>query len=89
VLLSPWVDLEGLGESMKTRVEVDPVVRKEGLVGMAQAYLGGQDPKTPLAAPLHADLHGLPPLLIQVGDAETLLDDSTRLDARARAEWPK
>jgi len=85
VLLSPWVDLEGLGESMKTRVEVDPVVRKEGLVGMAQAYLGGQDPKTPLAAPLHADLHGLPPLLIQVGDAETLLDDSTRLDARARA----
>ena len=85
VLLSPWVDLEGLGESMTTRVEADPVVRKEGLVGMAQAYLGGQDPKTPLAAPLYADLKGLPPLLIQVGDAETLLDDSTRLDARARA----
>jgi acetyl esterase/lipase len=85
VLLSPWVDLEGLGESMTTRLEADPVVRKEGLVGMAQAYLGGQDPKTPLAAPLYADLKGLPPLLIQVGDAETLLDDSTRLDARARA----
>jgi monoterpene epsilon-lactone hydrolase len=85
LLLSPWVDLEGLGDSMVTRLEADPVVRKEGLVGMAQAYLGGQDPKTPLAAPLYADLHGLPPLLIQVGDAETLLDDSTRLDARARA----
>jgi epsilon-lactone hydrolase len=85
VLLSPWVDLEGLGESMTTRVEADPVVRKEGLVGMAQAYLGGQDPKTPLAAPLYADLKGLPPLLIQVGDAETLLDDSTRLEARAKA----
>jgi acetyl esterase/lipase len=85
VMLSPWVDLEGLGESMVTRVEVDPVVRKEGLVGMAQAYLGGKDPKTPLAAPLYADLGGLPPLLIQVGDAETLLDDSIRLDARARA----
>jgi monoterpene epsilon-lactone hydrolase len=85
VMLSPWVDLEGLGESMTTRVEADPVVRKEGLVGMAQAYLGGQDPKTPLAAPLYADLKGLPPLLIQVGDAETLLDDSTRLEARAKA----
>jgi monoterpene epsilon-lactone hydrolase len=85
VLLSPWVDLEGLGESMTTRVEADPVVRKEGLVGMAQAYLGGQDPKTPLAAPLYADLKGFPPLLIQVGDAETLLDDSTRLEARAKA----
>jgi acetyl esterase/lipase len=85
VLLSPWVDLEGLGESMTTRVEADPAVRKEGLVGMAQAYLGGQDPKTPLAAPLYADLKGLPPLLIQVGDAETLLDDSNRLEARAKA----
>jgi monoterpene epsilon-lactone hydrolase len=85
VLLSPWVDLEGLGESMVTRMEVDPVVRKEGLVGMAQAYLQGQDAKTPLAAPLYADLKGLPPLLIQVGDAETLLDDSKRLNDRAKA----
>jgi monoterpene epsilon-lactone hydrolase len=85
VMLSPWVDLEGLGESMTTRLEADPVVRKEGLVGMAQAYLQGQDPRTPLAAPLYADLKGLPPLLIQVGDAETLLDDSKRLDARAKA----
>ena len=49
---------------------------------MAQAYLGGKDPNTPLAAPLHADLKGLPPLLIQVGDAEILLDDSNR-DRRA------
>jgi acetyl esterase/lipase len=85
VLLSPWVDLEGLGESMTTRVEADPVVRKEGLVGMAQAYLQGKDARTPLAAPLYADLKGLPPLLIQVGDAETLLDDSKRLNVRAQA----
>jgi acetyl esterase/lipase len=70
---------------MTTRVNVDPVVRKEGLVGMAQAYLQGKDPKTPLAAPLYADLKGLPPLLIQVGDAETLLDDSKRLNDRAKA----
>ena len=52
---------------------------------MAAAYLGGQDPRSPLAAPLYADLKGLPPLLIQVGDAETLLDDSTRLADRAKA----
>lgn len=84
-LLSPWVDLEGIGESMTTRVNVDPVVRKEGLLGMAQAYLQGQNARAPLAAPLYADLRGLPPLLIQVGDAETLLDDSKRLDARAKA----
>jgi acetyl esterase/lipase len=85
VCLSPWVDLEGIGGSMKTRAKADPIVQREGLVGMAQAYLQGKDPRTPLAAPLYADLKGLPPLLIQVGDAETLLDDSTRLADRARA----
>jgi len=85
VCLSPWIDMEGIGESMKTRATADPVVQREGLLGMAAAYLGGQNPRTPLAAPLYADLKGLPPLLIQVGDAETLLDDSTRLNDRAKA----
>jgi len=46
---------------------------------MAGLYLAGKDPRTPLAAPLHADLTGLPPVLVQVGTAETLLDDATRL----------
>jgi acetyl esterase/lipase len=82
--ISPWVDMEGTGESMTTRAAVDPVVQKEGLLDMAKLYLGGADPKDPLAAPLHANLAGLPPLLIQVGDAETLLDDSTRITERAR-----
>ncbi len=82
--ISPWVDMEGTGESMTTRAAVDPVVQKEGLLDMAKLYLGGADPRDPLAAPLHADLSGLPPLLIQVGDAETLLDDSTRITERAR-----
>lgn len=82
--ISPWVDMEGTGESMTTRAAVDPVVQKEGLLGMANLYLGGADPKDPLAAPLHANLAGLPPLLIQVGDAETLLDDATRITERAR-----
>jgi monoterpene epsilon-lactone hydrolase len=85
VCISPWVDMEGIGETMKTRAEVDPVVQREGLLGMAAAYLGGQNPRSPLAAPIYADLKGLPPLLIQVGDAETLLDDSIRLNDRAKA----
>ena len=51
----------------------------------AKAYLAGADPRNPLADPLYADLHGLPPLLIQVGDHEVLLDDSTRLAQRAQA----
>jgi monoterpene epsilon-lactone hydrolase len=85
VCLSPWVDLEGIGESMTTRAEADPVVHRDMLAQMASHYLGGKDARTPLAAPLYADLKGLPPLLIQVGDAETLLDDSNRLAQRARA----
>jgi monoterpene epsilon-lactone hydrolase len=84
VCLSPWVDLEGIGESMKTRLHVDPVASPEGIGQLAQAYLAGKDPRTPLAAPLYAELKGLPPLLIQVGDHEVLLDDSTRVAERAR-----
>jgi len=83
--ISPWVDLEGTGESMKTRVDVDPMVEPSGLFGMAKIYLGDADPRQPTASPVHAELSGLPPLLIQVGDLETLLDDSTRLAARAKA----
>ena len=85
VCMSAWVDLEGTGESMTTKAEEDPIVQKEMLEFMAQLYLGDRDRKTPLASPLYADLRGLPPLLIQVGSAETLLDDSTRLAERAKA----
>jgi acetyl esterase/lipase len=89
VCLSPWVDFEGLGESMKTRLHVDPIASPDGTRLLAQAYLAGKDPRTPLAAPLYADFKGLPPLLIQVGDHETLLDDSNRVAARARAAGVK
>jgi len=85
VCLSPWVDLEGLGESMTTRAEVDPMIHRDSLLQAAKAYLGDSDPRTPLAAPLYADLSGLPPMLIQVGTAETLLDDASRLAERASA----
>ncbi len=84
VCISPWVDMEGLGESMETRAKADPMVNKENLMVSAKTYLGGRDPRAPLAAPLYADLRGLPPTLIQVGDAEVLLDDSTRLAGIAR-----
>ena len=85
VPISPWVELEALSESWTTRAEADPMVHSDGLKLMADWYLDGQDPRTPLAAPLHADLSGLPPMLVQVGDAEVLLDDSTRLVEKARA----
>jgi acetyl esterase/lipase len=85
VCLSPWVDLEGLGESMTTKVDLDPLIERENLVKMGRLYLGEFDPRTPLAAPLYADLGGLPPLLIQVGTAEALLDDATRVAEKASA----
>ncbi len=85
ICISPWIDLEGIGESMLTKADEDPMLNRESLLMMADAYLGGADPKTPLAAPLYADLTGLPPLLIQVGTAETLLDDANRLAANAQA----
>lgn len=70
---------------MTTKTQVDPIVQRELLQSMAKMYLGDRDPRTSLAAPLYADLQGLPPLLIQVGSSETLLDDSTRLAERAKA----
>jgi acetyl esterase/lipase len=85
ICLSPWVDLECLGESMVTKAEIDPVVNKDHILMLAKAYLGDTDPCTPLASPLYADLTGLPPLLIQVGTAECLFDDARRLADRARA----
>ncbi len=85
VCLSPWVDMEALGESMTTNAEVDPMIQREEVLEGAKAYLGGAEPRTPLAAPLYADPSELPPLLIQVGSSETLLDDSTRLAERAKS----
>lgn len=82
VAISPWVDLEALGESLVTRAAVDPMVQKEGLLAFARMYLGSAAARSPLAAPLYADLHGLPPVLVQVGSAETLLDDALRIAER-------
>ena len=96
VCISPWVDLTGSGATYATRKDVDPIVTRESITMMAQAYVGAGDPKAPLVSPLYADLGGLPPLLVQVGSDEVLLDDALGLGERARAagvdvtveEWP-
>lgn len=85
VVLSPWVDLEGTGESMSQRAALDPVVTKESMLWASAMYLNGADPRSPLAAPLYADLSGLPPIYIQVGTAEVLYDDAMRFAERAQA----
>jgi acetyl esterase/lipase len=85
VPISPWCDMEPSGESFRTCADLDFLVSEPGLKRMADWYLAGQDSRTPYASPLHADLSGLPPLLVQVGDAEVLRDDSTRLVERAKA----
>jgi len=83
--LSPWVDMEAIGASMTGKAAEDPSVQKEPLLEMAAHYLHGADPRAPLAAPIYADLRGLAPLFIQVGAAETLLDDAIRLAGVAGA----
>src|SRR5690349_18949770 len=67
VCISPWVDLTNSAESYVTKAAVDPIVTREGIDGMTQAYVGGGDRKAPLVSPLFADLRDLPPLLVQVG----------------------
>jgi len=89
VAISPWTDLEGTGDSVKTKAAKDPMVQGSDLVPMAKMYFGTHDPKNPLLSPLHADYRGFPPLLIQVGEAEILLDDSTRVAERAKAAGVK
>lgn len=83
ICISPWVDLAMTGRTMSTKSKVDPYVQKDLLQFMARNYLGDTNPRTPLASPLYADLRGLPPLLIHVGSAETLLSDATRIAERA------
>ena len=86
VLMSPWTDLAATGASYVSRAEADPIHQRAMILALAKNYLGGQgDPCDPLVSPLYADLKGLPPLLIQVGDRETVLDDSVMFADLARA----
>ena len=86
VLMSPWTDLAATGVSYVSRAEADPIHQRSMIMALAKNYLGGQgDPYDPLVSPLYADLADLPPLLIQVGDRETVLDDSVMFADLARA----
>jgi phosphinothricin tripeptide acetyl hydrolase len=85
VCISPWVDLTCGGASYGTKAASDPIVTRDGVMEMARAYVGGGDARAKLASPLFADLSGLPPLLIQVGSEEVLLDDAVVLAERAKA----
>ncbi len=85
VLFSPWTDLAATGDSIRTNARREAMLYAGGSTRGGAFYLGSADPRTPLASPLYADMHGLPPLLIHVGDREILRDDSTRLAERARA----
>lgn len=85
-LFSPWTDLAATGASLRSNDRRDAMFHGGGVARIAALYLNGADPRTPLASPLYADLTGLPPLLIHVGEREVLRDDSTRLAARARAQ---
>jgi acetyl esterase/lipase len=85
VVISPWTDLAMGSESLRSRAAVDVMLTPDGVREAADWYLAGQDPRHPYASPLYADLHGLPPVLIQAGDAEIIRDDSTRFAAAAQA----
>jgi acetyl esterase/lipase len=86
VVLSPATDFTASGESCVTRRKQDPVIDAGRNDGFSKSYFPGYEATHPLLSPLFADLSGLPPMLIQVGDAETLLDDSTRLAAAAESD---
>jgi epsilon-lactone hydrolase len=85
-LISPWTDLTMSGSTLGSKAAVDPLIHKEYLNELADAYLpAGMNRKDPRVSPLYADFRNFPPMLIQIGSDETLLDDATRLAARAGA----
>jgi epsilon-lactone hydrolase len=85
ITLSAWTDLACTGESLLSRAPTEPFLAPHLMHPTASAYLGGRDPRDPRISPLYGDLAGLPPLLMQAGDHEILLDDTRRFAAKARA----
>jgi len=86
VLLSPWTDMTASGESYTSRASLDPIHQRPMLLAMARKYLGEEgDPRDPLASPLFGDPSGLPPMLIQVGERETIVDDARLFAEKAAA----
>lgn len=86
ILLSPWVDLTHSGASMNEKAHVDPMLTPTGTRNWATSYAGSESLDHPLVSPLFADLTGLPPILVHVGENEILLDDSKSLELKARTQ---
>jgi epsilon-lactone hydrolase len=85
VCLSPWVDLEALGESYHSRAHLDPMIERSLVMFLSNTYMAGKDPRLPTASPIHADFRGFPPMLIQVGEHEVLYSEAQHLADKARA----
>ena len=85
ICCSPWVDLTITADTYDTNAESDKLFSRTSAEEAAPAYLGGADPMNPIASPLFGDWDGAPPLLILVGDAEVLLDDSRKLAEVAKS----
>ena len=85
VCLGPWSDLTCSTETYQSRADDDPMIQQAGIADMAGEYLQNADARLPTASPNFADLAGLPPLLIHVGDSEVLLDDARNLHDKALA----
>ncbi len=85
ICISPWTDMTASGASHQDKSDADPMVKLDSLRSHAEMYRGGRALDDPLLSPLFGDLSGLPPLLIQVGSDEILLDDARELHARAEA----
>lgn len=86
LLMSPWADLTLSGASMDTKQGIDPLLSRDRFLRAVADYAGGHDPSAPLISPIFAGLSGLPPLVIQAGSHEVLLDDAVRLAGRAAAD---
>jgi epsilon-lactone hydrolase len=86
VLVSPWLDFTLSGSTLVSHADLDPLLSRAMLAGACRAYLNGADRSSALLSPLDSDLSGLPPMLIQVGEREVLLDDSRRLAERGAAQ---
>jgi monoterpene epsilon-lactone hydrolase len=85
-LISPWTDLTMSGASLAEKNDVDPLIHKPYLIELADAYLpAGMDRADPRVSPLFSALRGFPPVLVQVGSEETLLDDAVRFAGAAGA----
>lgn len=84
LLMSAWTDMEATGRSYETLAAHDPIHQRPMILALARGYLGAHDARDPLASPIHGDLRGLPPMLLQCGGRETLVDDTVVFAEKAR-----